>query len=145
MYLLKLGSSSCWELAHSLTKFLFSFHQKRSKMTVWLKEMIILEINTLVEKYFSLVETFQPPIRNVQFKVFNANTPNKMAVTIWKSMKQCTRISCRSFLIEATCALGKLWSLTPSSSSKKHYSHSNKQLDKQELLEWYTSCKGSTW
>ena len=63
------------------------------------------------ETTFSLVEVLQQPIRNFHFKVFRANTWNKMDHTMWKSMKNCAQKWCRSlcaFLFEATCAFGKM-------------------------------------
>ena len=39
------------------------------------------------ETAFSLVEILQQPIKNFHFKVFKANTPNKMCHTMSKSMK----------------------------------------------------------
>ena len=64
------------------------------------------------ETTFSLVEILEQPIRNFHFKVFKANTPNKMDHTMWKSMKNCARKWCRrlcAFLLAATWAFGKMW------------------------------------
>ena len=64
------------------------------------------------ETTFSLVEILQQPIKNFHFKVFKANTPNKMDHTMWKSMKNCARKWCRklcAFLFAATWAFGKMW------------------------------------
>ena len=63
------------------------------------------------ETTFSLVEVLQQPIRNFHFKVFRANTRNKMDHIMWKSMKNCAQKWCRSlcaFLFEATYAFGKM-------------------------------------
>ena len=64
------------------------------------------------ETTFSLVEILQQPIKNFHFKVFKANTPNKMSHTMWKSIKNCARKWCRklcAFLFVATWAFGKMW------------------------------------
>ena len=73
------------------------------------------------ETTFSLVEILQQPIRNFHFKVFRANTRNKMDHIMWKSMKNCAQKWCRSlcaFLFEATCAFGKMWAV-PSKYQKR--------------------------
>ena len=61
---------------------------------------------------FSLVEIFQQPIRNFQFKVFKANTPNKNDYTMWKSMNNCAWKWCQklcAFLFAATWAFKNMW------------------------------------
>jgi len=63
------------------------------------------------ETTFSLVKVLQQPIRYFHFKVFRANTRNKMDHIMWKSMKNCAKKWCRrlcAFLFEATCAFGKM-------------------------------------
>ena len=61
------------------------------------------------ETTFLLVEILQQPIKNFHFKVFKANTPNKMDHTMWKGMKNFAGKWCRklcAFLFEATWAFG---------------------------------------
>ena len=87
---------------HFLAQFFMLFHM------VWSILFGVLGQETT----FSLVEVLQQPIRNFHFKVFRANTRNKMDHTMWKSMKNCAQKWCRSlcaFLFEATCAFGKMW------------------------------------
>ena len=51
------------------------------------------------ETAFLLVEILQQPIKNFHFKVFKANTPNKMDHTMWKSIKKL----CRKMVSEIVC------------------------------------------
>ena len=62
---------------HFLAQFLMLFH------LAWSILFGVLAWETT----FSLVEILQQPIKNFHFKVFKANTPNKMDHTMWKSMK----------------------------------------------------------
>ena len=59
-----------------------------------------------------MVEILEQPIRNFHFKVFKANTPNKVDPTLWKSMKKfglkmVSDIVCIFFA--ATWAFWKMW------------------------------------
>ena len=59
-----------------------------------------------------VVEVLQQPIKNFHFKVFRANTRNKMDHIMWKSMKNCAlKWCCKlcAFLLKVTCAFWKMW------------------------------------